>query len=145
MQHLINYKKFNENTKPVVSFDFDGVLHTSMVSGTLHPINFTEPDTWEPNYLMHDILRREQKNNRIIIVTARDTWNKPEIKYFLEKYNLPVDEVITTDEMPKKSFLLEHNAIKHYDDNINLLNELKGTGIEFILIQDGKPTEKVIL
>ena len=47
--------------------------------------------------------------------------------------------------MPKKSFLLNHNAIKHYDDNINLLNELKGTGIEFVLIQEGKPTEKIIL
>ena len=141
MQHLINYKKFNENTKPVVSFDFDGVLHTSMVSGTLHPINFTEPDTWEPNYLMHDILRKEQENNRIIIVTARNTWNKPEIEYFLKKYNLFVDEIITTDEMPKKSFLLSRNAIKHYDDNTDLPKELKGTGIEFILIENGKPSK----
>jgi hypothetical protein len=145
MQHLINYKKFNESNKPVVSFDFDGVLHTSMVPGTLHPINFTEPDTWEPNHLMHDILRQEQNNNTIIIVTARDTWNKPEIEYFLRKYNLSVDEIITTDELPKKSFLLSHNAIKHYDDNINLLNELKGTGIEFVLVVEGKPTEKIIL
>jgi hypothetical protein len=145
MQHLINYKKFNENNKPVVSFDFDGVLHLSMIPNTLHPINFTEPDTWEPNYLMHDILRKEQKNNRIIIVTARDTWNKPEIEYFIKKYNLSIDEIITTNEMPKKSFLLNHNAIKHYDDNINLLNELKRTGIEFILVKNGKPTESVIL
>jgi hypothetical protein len=145
MQHLINYKKFNESNKPVVSFDFDGVLHTSMIPNTLHPINFTEPDTWEPNYLMHDILRKEQKNNRIIIVTARDTWNKPEIEYFIKKYNLSVDEIVTTDEMPKKSFLLNRNAIKHYDDNLDLLNDLKGTGIEFILVKNGKPTDSIIL
>ena len=51
------YKKF----RGVVSFDFDGVLHTSMIPGTLHPINFILPDTWKPNLKLHDILRKEKK------------------------------------------------------------------------------------
>ena len=101
------YKKFIG----VVSFDFDGVLHTSMIPGTLHPLNFHLPNTWKPNLKLHDILRQEQKTHKVIIVTARDTWNKPEIKEFLDMWNLPVDEIITTDNRPKLDYLINKNEI----------------------------------
>jgi hypothetical protein len=131
---ITEYKKF----RGTVSFDFDGVLHTSMVPGTLHPINFSEPNSWVPNLKLHDLLRQEKKLHKVIITTARDTWNKPKIEKFLKKWNLPVDEIITTDNKPKKPYLIANNVIRHYDDNLNLIQELKGTGIEFILVKNDK-------
>ena len=131
---ITEYKKF----RGTVSFDFDGVLHTSMVPGTLHPINFFEPNSWIPNLKLHDLLRQEKKLHKVIITTARDTWNKLEIEEFLKKWNLPVDEIITTDNKPKKPYLIANNVIRHYDDNLNLIQELKGTGIEFILVENDK-------
>lgn len=133
---ITEYKKF----RGVVSFDFDGVLHTSMIPGTLHPIGFKNPDDWIPNLKLHDILRKEQKTNKVIIVTARDTWNKPQIEQFLKKWNLNVDEIITTDNRPKKYFLLRNNVVKHYDDNPELKRQLEGTGIELAFVYD---TDKI--
>jgi hydroxymethylpyrimidine/phosphomethylpyrimidine kinase len=106
-----------------------------MIPGTLYPKNFHLPNTWAPNLKLHDILRNEQKTHKVIIVTARDTWNKPEIKEFLDMWNLPVDEIITTDNQPKLSYLIENNAIRHYDDNPKMIAELKDSGIEFILVE----------
>ena len=133
------YKKFKE---AVVSFDFDGVLHTSMIPGTLHPINFILPDTWKPNLKLHDILKKEQKTHKVIIVTARPHWNKLEIQDFLKKWNLKVDDIITTNNMPKKPYLMKNNVIKHYDDNPKMITELKDSGIEFIVV-DGEKLKKI--
>lgn len=134
------YREF----RGVISFDFDGVLHTSMIPGTLHPINFFDPDSWEPNFKLHDLLRKEADSHKVIIVTARDTWNKRQIEAFLNKWNLPVDEIITTDNKPKKSFLINNDVIRHYDDNPRLRTELAGTGIEFMLVH-GDKIEKIQL
>jgi uncharacterized HAD superfamily protein len=135
---ITEYKKF----RGVVSFDFDGVLHTSMIPGTLHPLNFRLPKTCKPNLKLHDILRNEQKTHKVIIVTARDTWNKPEIKEFLDMWNLHVDEIITTDNRPKLDYLINNNVIRHYDDNTKMITELKDSGIEFILV-DGEKLKKI--
>jgi phosphoglycolate phosphatase-like HAD superfamily hydrolase len=135
---ITEYKKF----RGVVSFDFDGVLHTSMIPGTLHPINFRLSKTWKPNLKLHDILRNEQKTHKVIIVTARDTWNKPQIKEFLDMWNLHVDDIVTTDNRPKLDYLINNNVIRHYDDNPKMITELKDSGIEFILV-DGEKLKKI--
>ena len=138
---ITEYKKF----RGVVSFDFDGVLHTSMISGTLHPINFLDTDSWKPNLKLHDIFRKEQRTHKIIVVTARDTWNKPQIEAFLRLWNLYPDEIITTDSTSKKPYLMKNNVIRHYDDNPKLQTELAGTGIEFMLVYDVDKIKKIKL
>ena len=127
------YKNFLK--RGVVSFDFDGVLHSSMIPGTLHPINYTDVGSWTPKYDMIELLNQEKKNHKIIITTARDTWNKPHIQKFLELHNISVDDIILTNNQPKRDYLVANNVIRHYDDNAKLEQELEGTGIEFILIK----------
>ena len=127
------YKNFLN--RGVVSFDFDGVLHSSMIPGTLHPVNYTDVGSWAPKHDMIELLNKEKKNHKVIITTARDTWNKPHIKKFLELHNISVDDIILTNNQPKRDYLVANNVIRHYDDNAKLEQELEGTGIEFILIK----------
>jgi hypothetical protein len=127
------YKSFID--REVVSFDFDGVLHSSMIPGTLHPINFTDVGSWSPKYDMIELLRKEKKNHKIIITTARDSWNKGHIEKFLKLHNIEVDDIILTNNQPKRDYLVANKVIRHYDDNAKLEKELEGTGIEFILIK----------
>ena len=54
--------------KPTITYDFDGVLHKSMkpVKQT-GPTSYTKWDEWIPFKEMHQCLREDSKNNRIII------------------------------------------------------------------------------
>lgn len=47
---------------------------------------------------------------------------------------MPVDDIILTDNYPKKNFLIENKVIRHYDDNINLKYQLWDTDIEFVYV-----------
>lgn len=127
------YKKFID--REVVSFDFDGVLHSSMIPGTLHPINYTDIESWVQKYDMIKLLNKERKNHKVIITTARDSWNKQHIQQFLKLHNIEVDDIILTNNQPKKDYLVANKVIRHYDDNDKLEQELQGTGIKFILIK----------
>lgn len=123
----------------VVSFDFDGVLHKSIFPGTIHPLpNEIE---YEPSLKMHKKLREEAEKNRILVISARDHSDK--IWEFVKKYDLPVDEVIVTAMMPKLPFFKKHNVIRHYDDNKELIPQMKGSGIELVLVNPDDETEKI--
>lgn len=131
----------NENERQVISYDFDGCMHVSVVGHD--PINFTDADSWEPFTEMHDQLREDAKNHKIIIVTARPPETNVYVQEFLDKYKLPVEEIYATNNWPKTPLLLELGAIKHYDDNDALINPLKAAGIEFILVDPFKRTQVV--
>jgi len=128
---ILSFKLF-ENERPVISYDFDGCLHTSVIG--YDPINFTEPATWEPFTEMHDQLRKDAKDHKIVIVTARPPITNEYVWEFIKMHNLPVEEVYATDNMPKLPVLKEIGAIKHYDDHKNLGNLLTGSGIDFVLV-----------
>lgn len=134
------YNKFVE--RKVVSFDFDGVLHISTHPGTIDPVELFDWWKWEPNKPLHKILRQEHKaGNKIIIVTARNDWMKwmqDAIWTFCKKYNLPVDELVFTENLPKRRFLINKNVIRHYDDNFDMRYELDGTDIEFVYVYKDK-------
>jgi hypothetical protein len=130
MKHISTYQLF-ESEKPVVTFDFDGVLHKSVIGA--HPTSFTEPELWEPFEKVEEIMRREAKDHRIIIVTARDEWNKPYILQYIKSRKLPVEQVICTDNDPKLEYLKDVGSIRHYDDR-DMTEELKGSGIQFIRV-----------
>lgn len=151
--------EFSEfNNRSLVSFDFDGVLHSDVYPGTIHPIGFLDKIDWTPNIKMHKFLREESKKNDIIIVTARDgdfpvgNWDAPvknlistetAIKNFLHKYNLPVRHIVFTCGDKKKRYLQLYGVKRHYDDNPEMKMELKNTDIEFIFVQDDRIVQRI--
>jgi hypothetical protein len=136
--------KFSE--REVVSFDFDGVLHLSMIPGTIEPLDNKNFDSWIPSKHIHKVLLEEhKKGNKIIIVSSRaelffdfgknKTYNTREcIQKFIKIYNLPVEDIILTNNYPKKVFLMHNKVIRHYDDNVNLKYDLWNMDIEFVYV-----------
>lgn len=146
MMLITEFNEFTERT--CVSFDFDGVLHSDIIPGTIHPIDYGTKIDWTPNKRIHKILRREHKaGNKIIVVSARGLilydyerrvviQMKDIMQRFMDKYHLPIDEIILTDGREKRKILEDNKVIRHYDDNFEMEDELKNTNIEFVLIQD---------
>jgi hypothetical protein len=155
---ITKYNNFED--RKVISYDFDGVLHTDTYPGTIDPIDYWTKQDWTPSKKIFRILRKEfNSGNKIIVVSARgDTmydlykdglrvfdFEKDvkiiniSMKYvmmkFFKKYKLPIEEIILTDNRPKKEILLKMKAIRHYDDNIELEQKLKNTNIEFVFVQ----------
>lgn len=132
-------KKKNEShkcphKKPVVSFDFDGVLHRSMCPGSTNPLDHTTSDL-DPFDLMHDLLCKEADGKKIIVVSKRSDEDQDVMWEFIKKHNLPVKELHTTNLGPKLPLLRKLGAIRHYDDSPDVADELDGTEIEFVLVR----------
>lgn len=132
MNHIKQYRLFfeNEDNRPVISYDFDGCLHTS-VKG-LDPIDFFDWESWVPFEEMHVKMKEDAKTHRIVIVTARPPISNEQIWKFVQEYDLPVEDVIATDNMPKYRVLKAMGAVRHYDDNGKMKDGLKQLGIEFV-------------
>ena len=125
--------------KPIITYDFDGVLHTSMnpikpPAKSAGPISYTEWNKWVPFKEMHECLKEDSKNSKIIIVTKRYKKHKPHVQKFIEKFNLPVLKIICTNMKPKWPTLKKINSIKHYDDSSSVEKELLNKPIAFIKI-----------
>jgi hypothetical protein len=134
MKYLETFNKLHESEdeRPVVSYDFDGVCHTSVVG--FDPINFTEFETWEPFTKMIAIMRAEAKDNKIVVVTARPPICEEYVWDFIKLHDLPVEEIYCTDNEDKVPVLVRIGAIKHYDDNPKFKEGLRKAGIEFVLV-----------
>lgn len=139
MQKLESFEKFtvNESSKKCVSFDFDGVLHKSVVG--IHPVDILNPEEWEPSENMFKQVMLEAKSNTLVVVTARDSWNKPQLEEFIKMHGLPISKIYCTDNMPKLNTLRSIGAIRHYDDR-DISRELRGSGIEFMLVDAKRGT-----
>jgi len=141
----MEFKLFLEDTekRPIVSFDFDGVLHTDVHPGTIHPINYFASDL-TPDEEMHDQLRKEAKDNDIIVVSARHAYGDmyDAMEEFIRNYKLPVKKIYATSGMPKRDLLEGLGVIRHYDDK-DMTAELAGTDIEFVLVGEGGKYENI--
>ena len=120
--------------RPVVSFDFDGVLHRDIYPGTHHPLSHYNPDM-TPNMPMHQKLREEARQNKVVVTSARCPDTIPIMQQFIQNYHLPVQEIVATCDGPKLPYLQRMQAIRHYDDNSRVGIELQGSGIEFVLVR----------
>ena len=116
-------------TRPVLSFDFDGVINASVVD--TEPISFTDPESWIPFTEMVEHIRMMSDTHRCVVVTARDTCNRAELLRFIAIHDIPIDKVYCTNDGPKLPILQEIEAIAHYDDRLSVGKEIKGSGIEF--------------
>lgn len=128
----MQFRQWVENSNTTcVSFDYDGVLHTDVHHGTIDPIDYYN-NRPTPNAELIYRLKQEAKLHRIIIVTARcDT---EEVESFIQWQRLPVSQIFVTCGRPKIDVLKANKAIRHYDDNPKMSSELRGSGIEFILV-----------
>ena len=137
MDHLKTFQLF-ENEKPVISYDFDGVMHTHVTG--IDPVSFTDVDSWTPHEEMHRSLKEDAKTHRIVITTARHPSTNKHLWEFIKRHDLPVEEIYATDLGDKLPYLKECGAIKHYDDR-DMTEELEGSGVEFILVKQPEVTE----
>ena len=61
-------------TRPVLSFDFDGVINCSVVD--TEPTSFINPESWIPFSEMIEHIRVMSDTHRCVVVTARDNWHR---------------------------------------------------------------------
>ena len=123
----------------IISYDFDGVLHESVIPNTIHPIDFDGWNDWMPNIKIIKKLKEESSNGyNIIVVTSRCMYDINIIWSFINKWNIPICEVYTTEsDYIKKSYILKKlNVIKHYDDNPDIQDDVTKNGVEFILVKN---------
>lgn len=141
MKHLKLYETF---ARPVISYDFDGVLHRSVTG--IHPHDFLNWRSWEHFDEMFEQMHKDAVDHDIVVVTARpDYGGVPQaVDAYIAANNLPVSHVYYTDDMPKLPILKRIGAIKHYDDNPRMERQLRGSGIEFQLV-DPKLYESAVI
>lgn len=91
--------------KPKISLDYDGVLST--------------PDGKE---LYKELV---DAGNDVYIVTARSEAEGDEVKNVAKELRIPQDKVLFTGGKPKSDVLNRIGIIKHYDNNPDVLDEIK--------------------
>ena len=141
-------KTFEEfSNRKIISFDFDGVLHKSIIKGTFHPIDYWDFDNLIPNYtVIEKVFEEYHKGNKIIVVSSRCNFEnliKTGISEFIKKYNLPIKDIYLTDDKPKIPLLENLGVSKHYDDNYMMINNFCGSNIEFVLVYN-KDNETIL-
>ena len=129
-------------TRPVLSFDFDGVLNASVVD--TEPTSFIDPESWIPFNEMIEHIRMMSQTHRCVVVTARDNWNKPDLLRFIHIHDIPIDDVYCTNDGPKLHILMKIGAVAHYDDRLSVGKELKDTGIDFWFVNTEERNWKFI-
>ena len=104
-----------------ISFDFDGTL--SSVKGN-------------PNMSMVKELKKLSKKNSIVILTSRSETpaSDKEIKHFIKKNSLKVDDIIYTNGMFKANFIKKLGIINHFDDDPEEIVQIKKLGLQGELI-----------
>lgn len=114
----------------IVSFDFDGCLHRSVIQG--HPIGRENYNKWIPFKEIIQKVYDELRHHEVVIVTARDSYEIPFIQKFLKLHKIPITKIFCTDDEPKLETLQQLKAVRHYDDSLNVKKELENSNIEFI-------------
>jgi hypothetical protein len=161
---ITKINKFDE--RKVISYDFDGVLHTDTYHNSIDPIDQMTKKDWTPSTQIHkNLIKEHNEGNKIIVVSSRGNYvydfykngelleSKPkkytnvriieyDIKEFMEeffyKYNLPIEDIILTNNLPKKKILIKNKVVRHYDDNTELITDLEKTNIEFVYVKKDK-------
>ena len=101
-----------------VSFDFDDTLQ------------FLGSDGAIPREKYIELFKQHIKNkDTVIIVTTRNNEKALEVKLFLRKNELPDVPIFTTNGESKFQTLKDKEVNVHYDDDGELLDELKGIGV----------------
>ena len=107
--YAICESQFTTLAKQNISFDYDDTLSTK--KGT-------------------DLAKELIKNNTLYIISARN--DKSGMIEKAKQIGIPLDNVYATGSNKAKiDKVKELNISKHYDNNIDVVNALKGIGIKF--------------
>ena len=121
--------------KGVVTFDFDDTLFS--LSEEKVGMLWEASEALVPIQKVHDLLWEKHKEGYIIdIITARESWNLPEVKQYIEEYKLPIRHVEATAGRPKSPILKMSNSVLHVDDSVMVLVECKMSGFDNVLLVD---------
>jgi len=127
---------------PVVSYDFDGVLHLSvkmdlqfhekLEKATYHPINFMTDKLVPFKEMLDQLVEDYRKGSQIIIVTARSYASDKFVRQFLvnQGVNEYVDDILYISN--KTPFLKAINVLKHYDDSPKQIIPMMKAGVNVI-------------
>jgi len=120
---MIDFKNFIDSTEKskIASFDFDETLAVEM-----EPI-------WE---CIEALIDYSNQGYKIVIVTARDNYQKSEVEHFVESWELPVEDIICTNMELKGPYLEKIGAELHVDDNEEQLQSVKDHGVKAINTMD---------
>lgn len=133
------YEDYSNINVPIISFDFDGVLHKSVIKGTTHPINYDKPHTWIPFEKMHELMHELSNDYRIIVITKRTERMRKHTQYYIDSFALPVERLYCTGGMDKWDLLEDLGVIRHYDDDEYMIDEYergnpKESSVKIILV-----------
>src|SRR5262249_33063977 len=93
---------------PLVSFDFDGVMHKSVkpaanYPGHNHTVKYSDIESYPPHVQAQETLKKlAEAGYPIVIVTARNLASAGMIWQYLQKYDLPVNAIYFTNSKPKQ-------------------------------------------
>lgn len=131
---------------PVVSYDFDGVLHLSIQPdidfhrslnrATYHPINqdFSNSDLYPFKEYIEQLKKDHRDGFQIIIVTARPESSDIHVRKYLKNQgieNLISNILYISDKIP---FLKGIKVIKHYDDSPKHIVPMRLEGINIVAV-----------
>jgi hypothetical protein len=118
-----------------VSFDFDDVLHYAPGG---NPIDFWAWETYVPREpYISEAKRAADGGYRVIVVSHRDPGMEDVILGFAEMHGLHLDraDVFCVGLGERKlDALARERAEAHYDDNPDMANELRGSGIRLVRV-----------
>ena len=123
--------------KGVVTFDFDDCLFS--LGEEKVGMLWAASEILVPIQKIHDLLWEKHKEGYIIdIITARNRWDLPEVKQYVEEYKLPIRHIEATAGRPKSPILKMSRSILHVDDMIAVAIDCKMNGINVLLVDDGR-------
>ncbi len=121
----------------VISTDFDDTLFS--LSEEKMGLLWAASMILYPIKKVHDLLFEYHKEGYIIdIVTSRESWDVPEVKQYIEAYQLPIRNVWNTAGKSKTPILKEIGSILHIDDLLSVVINAEQNGIPCILVDDGR-------
>ena len=130
---MFSFKSFMK--RKIVSFDFDGVLHTSMAGpNSTAPYDFWTSDL-EPNSGMFRKVKEEARRNKVVVVSSRDPSMESILWEFIQKYNLPISAVYCLGSGQKLPTLESLGVVRHYDDSQKVFAEFAAADTDIELIK----------
>lgn len=135
MKSFEDYK--DSQDQEVISFDFDDTIYE------------LQWDDEENDYVRDDknhiigkldqkiadlIWKYHKEGKKVVVVTSRMDKAMDEVRDFIKKHKLPIQEIYNTNFEEKLFTLQRINASTHYDDDIEEIRPLKFHGIKGIHI-----------
>ena len=121
----------------VVTIDFDETLFS--LSEEKIGMLWASNTILKPIQKVHDLLWEKHKEGYIIdIVTAREAWDIPEVKDYVEEYKLPIRNIVHTAGKSKTHYLLEIGTELHVDDLLSVVVHAEQHRIPCLLVDDGR-------